>query len=122
MKESKERGSGTVLAIGLVTVLLLLAVFMTGLMGVMQAKQGAAKAADLAALIAADTARGLREGDPCQVAAQVAEDNGATLVGCAAPAGRSGTIDVRVSHSVRGAFAFLGEAEAISRAGPPQNG
>ena len=120
MNDHPERGSGTVLTLGLVAVLLILFVFVTGLFGVMTAKQRASTAADLSALAAADAARGLREGEPCEVAAQVAEDNGASLTGCAAPAGYEGTIDVRVTSTISGAFAFLGDAEAVSRAGPPR--
>lgn len=119
MNDHSERGSGTTLALGAVSVILILFVFITGLFGAMTAKQRASTAADLSALAAADAARGLREGEPCDVAAQVAEDNRAQVTGCAAPSGRQGTIDVRVTSKISGPFAFLGDAEAISRAGPP---
>lgn len=119
MNDHPEQGSGTALALGLVAVLLILLIFITGLFGVMTAKKRASTAADLSALAAADAARGLREGEPCEVAAQVAEDNETHLAGCAAPSGRQGTIDVRVTSKISGPFAFLGDADAISRAGPP---
>lgn len=115
----EERGSGTVLALGLVSILLLLSVFMAGLSGVIKAQQTAVKAADLAALAAADTARGLQAGDPCTQARQVAEANGAYLLNCASPPGTTTTVDVRIGSPIKGIFAFLGPAEAISRAGPP---
>ena len=72
----------------------------------------------MAALAAADALRGITPGDPCDVAAQVARDNNANLVGCAL-ADRPETVDIRVSSAVHGPFAFLGDAQGTSRAGAP---
>lgn len=116
---SPERGSSSVASVGLVAVLVVLAVTLAGLGGVIAANHLAATAADLAALAAADTARGLRNGEPCAVADEVATANGAELVGCAAHPQRPGTVDVRVAVDVRGVFGFVGAAEGIARAGPP---
>ena len=82
------------------------------------ANRRAAQAADLAALAAADALRGITPGDPCDIAAQVARDNNANLVGCAL-ADRPETVDIRVSSAVYGPFAFLGDAQGTSRAGAP---
>lgn len=114
-----ERGSGTVSAIGVIAALLVLGIACAGLAGLIAANHRAATAADLAALAAADAARGLTTGEPCALAQIVAEHNGADLVACAQPAGRPGTVDVRTSVPFTGPFAFLGPAEGISRAGPP---
>lgn len=50
------------------------------------AHSSAQAAADLAVLAAADAVRGLASGDPCELAKQVAERNGATLTDCRASA------------------------------------
>ncbi|MDY6051231.1 MAG: Rv3654c family TadE-like protein [Rothia sp. (in: high G+C Gram-positive bacteria)] len=116
---SPERGSSTVAAIGIICVLLVLGVTCAGLIGVSTANHRAAGAADLAALAAADAARGLTPGEPCAVAEHVAQANGAQLGGCGQPAGSSGIVDVRTFVDISGPFAFLGQAEGLSRAGPP---
>ena len=82
------------------------------------ANRRAAQAADLAALAAADALRGITPGDPCDIAAQVARNNNANLMGCAL-ADRPETVDIRVSSAVHGPFAFLGDAQGTSRAGAP---
>lgn len=76
-----DEGAGSVLMIGVVGALLLLAAFV-GLLGGSAAARGSAQAvADLAALAAAD-ADMLGTGDPCARASAVAERNGGTLIGC----------------------------------------
>lgn len=119
LQPSNERGSGTVMSLGIIAVLLILTVAVAGLIGALAANHRAFSAADLSALAAADAARGLRSGEPCDVAAQVASQNKAELVNCVAPAQHSGTIDVRVNCKISGPFAALGPAEAVARAGPP---
>ncbi len=114
----RERGSGTVLALSLILILLTCLVVIAGIIGAVSAHHRALSAADLSALAAADTARGLREGNPCDVAVQVAQANSAELVNCAQPEGLSGTVDIRVSTDIKGPFALLGPAEGISGAGP----
>ena len=116
--ENPEEGSGTVLAVGIIAALLILATIIIGFAGVSTANRRAAQAADLAALAAADALRGITPGDPCDIAAQVARDNNANLVGCAL-ADRPETVDIRVSSAVHGPFAFFGDAQGTSRAGAP---
>ena len=116
--ENPEEGSGTVLAVGMIAALLILATVIIGVAGVSMANRRAAQAADLAALAAADALRGITPGDPCDIAAQVARDNNANLVGCAL-ADRPETVDIRVSSGVPGPFAFFGDAQGASRAGAP---
>ncbi len=114
-----QRGSGTVIVLGIIAVLLIVLGVVAGLISVSSANHRATTAADLSALAAADAARGLRNGDPCDVAEQVATANRAQLVGCASPAEDSEVMDVRVHVAVAGPFAFMGPAESASRAGPP---
>ena len=97
--ENPEEGSGTVLAVGIIAALLILATVIIGFAGVSTANRRAAQAADLAALAAADALRGITPGDPCDIAAQVARDNNANLVGCAL-ADRPETVDIRVNSAV----------------------
>jgi len=80
----------------------------------------AATAADLSALAAADTLRGLSEGEPCANAARIAQENGANLAACTEPS-RPDTMDVRVSVPITGPFAFLGDAKGQARAGAPDD-
>jgi len=116
--ETPEEGSGTVLAVGIIAALLILATVIIGFAGVSGATRGAGRAAGLGALAAADALRGITPGDPCDIAAQVARDNNANLVGCAL-ADRPETVDIRVNSAVHGPFAFLGDAQGTSRAGAP---
>lgn len=118
--DSSERGSGTVLALGLVFVLLIFFVVIAGVITAVSAQHKAMAAADLSALAAADTARGLREGEPCTVAAEIARANHAELKGCAQPEGYSGIVDVRTTVPIGGPFTWLGSAEGLSRAGPTE--
>lgn len=104
---------------GIVCVLLLVGISCAGLIGVVAANHRAAKAADLAALAAADAARGLTSGDPCDRAQEVATANLAHVSACVLPPGLSGTVDIRTSVDIAGPFAFLGPAQGVSRAGPP---
>lgn len=114
-----QRGSGTIVVLGIIAVLLIFLGVIAGLTSVSSANHRATTAADLSALAAADAARGLRSGDPCDVAEQVATANKAQLVGCASPAEDSEVMDVRVQVTVAGPFVFIGPAESVSRAGPP---
>ena len=74
----------------------------------------AAAAADLAALAAADAARGITPGEPCAVAADVARRNGARVLSCLEGAGS--TVQVRTELDIR---TPLGGATGLARAGPP---
>jgi len=111
---SPERGSGTILAagLGLLVIGLLTAVLLLAQAGVHA--QRAAAAADLAALAAADAARGLKPGDPCTVAAETALQNNASLTSCLLVGG--GIVEVR-TRLMQGTF--FGSATGRSRAGPP---
>lgn len=112
--ESPERGSGTVLGAGLALVLITL---LAALMLVVQVAVGASRtaaAADLAALAAADAARGLTTGDPCRIARAVAEENEVELVGCQITDGV--IVDIKTSLKLPPPW---GKATGRSRAGPP---
>lgn len=76
----------------------------------------AATAADLSVLAAADAARGLREGEPCVLALEVAEKQGARLETCAA---EGSTGDIYVVTTTVTAGGLLPPATGAARAGPP---
>lgn len=109
-----ERGSGTVLALGLGLVLLMAAVLIALLAQAAAMASRAAAAADLAALAAADAARGITDGEPCAVAGEVARRHQARLLSCAEGAGE--TVQVRTQLD---AGTMFGAATGLARAGPP---
>lgn len=111
-----EEGSGTVLALTIIAALLVLTVVVAGLIGVVSANRRASAAADLSALAAADAYRGLTEGDPCAVAADLAERHGARLESCTFP-DRPETVEVTVAVPVAGPMGALGPARVRARAG-----
>ena len=111
-----EEGSGTVLALTIITALLVVTVVIAGLIGVVSANRRASAAADLSALAAADAYRGLTEGDPCAVAADLAERHGAHLESCTFP-DRPETVEVTVAVPVAGPMGMLGPARVRARAG-----
>ncbi|WP_314389517.1 Rv3654c family TadE-like protein [Rothia mucilaginosa] len=111
-----EEGSGTVLALTIIAALLVLTVVIAGLIGVVSANRRASAAADLSALAAADAHRGLTEGDPCAVAADLAERHGAHLESCTFP-DRPETVEVTVTVPVAGPLGMLGPARVRARAG-----
>lgn len=111
-----EEGSGTVLALTIIAALLVLTVVIAGLIGVVSANRRASAAADLSALAAADAYRGLTEGDPCAVAAELAERHGARLESCTFP-DRPETVEVTVAVPVAGPMGALGPARVRARAG-----
>ena len=114
-----DEGSGTVhgMTIAVVICALLIVILMLGQAGISMHR--AAKAADLAALAAADTARGLASGVPCDVARAVAQENGAVMDHCELVAPEQTTVDVRTSIALFGPLEPLGPAVGVSRAGPP---
>lgn len=114
LPDHPERGSGTVLAAGLAlaVIMAMTLVLLLAQSAVMATR--AAAAADLAALAAADALRGLTEGDPCAVAAEVAGRHAAKVVSCSAGAGQ--TVEVRTELLAR---TTLGTAAGRARAGPP---
>ncbi|CAH0203896.1 Rv3654c family TadE-like protein [Arthrobacter sp. LAR12-1-1.1] len=109
-----ERGSGTVLALGLGLVVIMAVVLLLLLAQSAVAASRAAAAADLAALAAADAARGITSGEPCAVAREVALKNNAAMIACSE--GPDTTVQVRTELS---AGPFLGVATGLARAGPP---
>ena len=111
-----EEGSGTVLALTIIAALLVLTVVIAGLIGVVSANRRASAAADLSALAAADAYRGLTEGDPCAVAADLAKLHGAQLESCTFP-DRPETVEVTVAVPVAGPMGMLGPARVRARAG-----
>ena len=115
-EEQPEEGSGTVLALTIIAALLVLTVVIAGLIGVVSANRRASAAADLSALAAADAYRGLTEGDPCAVAADLAERHGAHLESCTFP-NRPETVEVTVAVPVAGPMGMLGPARVRARAG-----
>ena len=115
-EECSEEGSGTVLALAIIAALLVLTVVIAGLIGVVSANRRASAAADLSALAAADAYRGLTEGDPCAVAANLAERHGAHLESCTFP-NRPETVEVTVAVPVAGPMGVLGPARVRARAG-----
>lgn len=112
--ERPERGAGTVLALGLGMLVVLAAVLILLLAQSGAMAFRAAAAADLAALAAADAARGITPGEPCAVAADVARRNGARVLSCSE--GTGSTVQVRTELEVR---TPVGGATGLARAGPP---
>lgn len=110
-----ETGSGTVLAVGLIGVLLALSLALTG---VVQAQSGTSRAragADLAALAGATALTSVHApGDPCAMAQRVAGANRATVTSCRVE-GEDVIVDAAVEVSVLGARCT---ATASARAGP----
>ena len=115
-EECPEEGSGTVLALTIIVALLVVTVVIAGLIGVVSANRRASATADLSALAAADAYRGLTEGDPCAVAADLAERHGAHLESCTFP-DRPETVEVTVAVPVAGPMGMLGPARVRARAG-----
>ena len=115
----RDRGSGTVHAL---TFTMVLGVLLVGVLLLAQAgiaTHRAGKAADLAALAAADTARGLVAGEPCAAAERVARDNGARLEQCELVGPERVVVDVRTAVVLDGPLSRFGAARGVSRAGPP---
>lgn len=111
-----ERGSGTMLSLGLGLVLVI-AVLLVVLLGqAASLASRAAAAADLSALAAADAARGLRDGDPCTVAAEIASRDGAQLDSCELQGPSRDVAEIRTSV---GSVFGVGRGEGRARAGPP---
>ena len=109
----RDRGSGSVLVVGLVLALLVLTAGGLAIGSAVVASGRARTAADLAALAGAAGLRGgSSAGASCGEAARVAAANGSRLTGCAV----SG-FDVEVTTS-SGAALVAGVAVARSRAGP----
>jgi len=111
---SDERGSATVVMLGVIAAVLMLTISGLFLASAVLASHRARAAADLAALASAGV---LMRGEPpaaaCHSAAQVAAANHGRVQGCIAV----GT-EVRLTIAVRAGMKGLGVATARSRAGP----
>lgn len=113
-----QRGSGTVLLLGVVAVVLMLGVALSTLASAQVARARAQSAADLAALAGAAALRDASFGggdDPCAVAAEVVRRNGARLASCDDEG--VGVLEVGASRSTA-----WGTAVATARAGPRSTG
>lgn len=125
MKAPKPHGSqdgnGTVLMLGIICVGFLALTMVLMLTSAGHAAAQAASAADLAALAGADAARELIPGEPCAVAASVAQKNQATLTECkrTGERGEIVQISVKVPVSMVGWIPPLSVATGSARAGPP---
>ncbi|NUU16080.1 flp pilus-assembly TadE/G-like family protein [Cellulomonas humilata] len=106
-----DRGSGTVLLLALVAVLLIVAGLLGLLASVQLARGRAQTAADLGVLAGAAQLLAAGTGDPCATAAQAVRRNGGMLAACTDD-GR-GVLTVRVLVPTA-----TGTASAWARAGP----
>ncbi|GAA3875665.1 hypothetical protein GCM10022381_17960 [Leifsonia kafniensis] len=107
----QERGSGSVLAVGLLGATMAATAAVIPVLVTLSVSAQVQGAADAAALAAADTASGALPGVPCEAASRTAEVNGASVVVC--------TIDGLIA-SVTVSRVFVGiTIDARSRAGPP---
>lgn len=109
----RERGSGSVLAVGVLGAIMTLTMLLLPVLGLLSVGQSVRSAADAAALAGADTASGLVPGVPCAAAARAATLNAARLSAC--------TLDelivtVTVTRTA-GGMTVQGRA----RAGPPED-
>ncbi len=116
MKDGRrDRGSGTLLVVGAVGVVLALVVGALGVVAAVVASHRAQSAADLAALAAAGAlVRGEPPAAACALAGRIAGRGGAGVVSC-----RTGDdLSVEVLVRVVAAVPQVGAAVARSRAGP----
>lgn len=109
-----ERGSATVLSIGVLAAMAVLASGVATLAAAVEVKHRVSSAADLAALAAADVASGRRAGTPCSEAERVAKANRARLSDCSV---QGAVVTVTASGALLG-FGVTSDA----RAGPPGPG
>lgn len=109
-----EAGSATIWAVGFICLLVALAVGI-GLLGSALAAQARAQSgADFAALAAAEAYFYGTNSAPCNLAAQVAQENKVSLDSCVLNAS-----DVRVSVKVKTVFNW--QLQVRARAGPARN-
>lgn len=111
MTDVDDHGAGTITAIGVLALCLLLATLLAPATAIAPARHLAAAAADAAALAAADTRSGIHAGDPCEQAARLAAAHGAALRACVI----DGAV-VTVEAAVGTAFVAV---VAAATAGPP---
>jgi secretion/DNA translocation related TadE-like protein len=113
-----EGGAGTVLVLGIVAGILLLAIGIAALGAAQNARGAAQAAADLGALAGATA---LRDGfDPCGTAGAAVTRNGAELASCEVRGG--GVVRVVATRAAVGPAGVVGSADATARAGPRESG
>ena len=113
-----DRGSATVLVLGVCLVAFALMTSVAGLGSALVARHRAESVADLASLAAADVLLGRAAGAPCDAARQVAGSNsseGVVLVGCRT-LGRVARVTVVARPA--GWVGLLGSATVSASAGP----
>jgi secretion/DNA translocation related TadE-like protein len=106
-----DKGSGSILAIGILSAIMILAATSIPLYAVLATRSQVQAAADAAALAAADVRRGVTGGFPCDVAGTVARANRTELTECDLD-GYVATVEVR-----RQTLGF--ELRSTATAGPP---
>lgn len=115
-----DRGSTTLIAVGLVALALILGLGLTAVVVVVNGRAAATTAADAAALGAAPaTFTPLGLGSPTEIASRLASDNGGVLVACSCRVDSSwATRSVEVEVAVEVSIPVLGirVVRAISRA------
>lgn len=109
-----DQGSGTVLALGLIAVSLVLGLALAALSTAQGARGQAQTAADLAAVAGATALQG--GWDACPTAHETAERNGAVVAACVEQG--DGVVRVDVTREATGWAGALGTARAAARAGP----
>ena len=116
---ARDRGSMTILMLGVIAGALVLAVLVGGLVRGIAARGHAQAAADLGALAAGEVAA-VGGPAPCEVARRVAERNGAALAGCTV--GDGGMVELATSVAVQPLPGWQETARATARAGPVGRG
>ena len=112
---ARDRGSMTVLMLGVIAGALVLAVLVGGLIRGVTARGHAQAAADLGALAAGEVAA-VGGPAPCEVAQLVVEHNGAALAACAV--GDGGMVELTTTVAVQPLPGWQETARATARAGP----
>jgi secretion/DNA translocation related TadE-like protein len=109
-----ETGAAGVALVGVLAASTIMLGILAGLGGAIVERHQLAAAADAAALVAADTVRGLVPGYPCAAAERVAAAASASIASCIF---RGDTVTVTVQRTVIGV-----SLRASARAGPPSGG
>jgi secretion/DNA translocation related TadE-like protein len=116
-----DRGSATVLVLGVCLAAFVLVTTVAGLGSAVAARHRAESVADLASLAAADVLLGRAAGSPCGAARLVLSandpDGHVSLLGCHVDGRRA---SVRVAVRPAGWVALLGRAAASASAGPAE--
>lgn len=115
-----QEGTSTVAVTAMVLASLILVIGILALSAASAAAMKAGTAADIAALAGADTARGLRSGEPCSVAAALASANNAVMDSCTVESdGKTVRVSVHVDVRLGPISQSIYQATARARAGAP---